>query len=302
VQTVTIYSTVLGVNKTFYVYLPPDYESAERQWERYPVLYLFRGHEREWVNPAEDGSRGGKNVVDVYLRLYRAGVIGRMLLVMPGTTSEDSRIPGLLVNFKQPELARQHRGVGTGRYESFFIKELVTYVDYHFRTLPQRQFRGVSGFSLGGFQAVKIALQYPELFATAGAYDGTFLYASKSGKSISEKDGVFRMPIFDPAFGRPRDSAHVVANNPANLIIKTPVETLDKIYWMLQAGPETAEPWDSNFYRTRYLCELLAKKGISNRVPMVIPDGRHNWHTADRHMEMILPHHWRALSAAFTNV
>lgn len=296
VETVHLYSTILGVQKTFYVYLPPDYHSPERQWERYPVLYLFRGHEREWVNPYEDGSRGGRNAIDVYLDLYHAQQVGRMILVFPGICSDDSKVHGILVDFKQPELAKPHRGVGTGRWESFFIRELVSYIDFHFRVLPARQYRGVNGFSLGGFQAAKIVTQYPDKFASIGAYDGTFLYASGTGKSISPRDKLFQAGLFDPAFGKPRDQKFAASNNAANLIINSSPEALRKICWMLQAGPETAEPWDSNYYRTRYLVGLLEKQGITNQVPLVVPDGRHNWATADRHLATTLPLHWQVMS------
>lgn len=260
------------------------------------MLYLFRGHEREWVNLHEDTSRGGKSIVDVYLELYYTGKVGGMILVCPGITSDDYRIPGLLVDFKQPELAKTSRGVGTGRFESYFVEELMTYVDSHYRTALSRHHRGVDGFSLGGFQAVKIAAQHPELFATAGAYDGTFFYASRSGRVVDPKDGLFRAGLFDPAFGRPRDMTHSVANNPANLIINGKREQLGKIFWMLQTGPRAAEPSDSNFFRGRYVARLLARKGIPNRVPLVLPDGHHNWATADRHMALTLPLHWQVLS------
>jgi hypothetical protein len=76
-------SQVLGVPKAFYVYLPPSYPGTER---RFPVLYLLRGHEREWVHPAEDGSRHG-TVIDVYLHLLEQRRVGEMILVFPGLTS-----------------------------------------------------------------------------------------------------------------------------------------------------------------------------------------------------------------------
>src|SRR5437867_1078389 len=95
---VTIHSKALGVNKNFYVSLPPGYHKAANAQRRYPVLYLFRGHEHEWVHRWQDKSRHGRTVIDVYRELLREGRVGAMILVFPGMSSDDNRIPGLLVN------------------------------------------------------------------------------------------------------------------------------------------------------------------------------------------------------------
>ncbi len=243
----------------------------------------------------EDKSREGRSIVDVYLQALRHEAVGPMILVCPGISSDDHRIPGLLVDFKQPELAIGSRGVGTGQFQRYFIEELLPYIDSNYRTLGEAH-RGVDGFSLGGFQAIKIAAQYPTLFATAGAYDGTFFYAMPTGEYVSPKDALFRAGIFDPAFGRPRDFTFAAQHNPANLILNSPPEALARVFWMIQTGPEEAEPSDANFYRGRYIASLLAEKGATNNIPLVIPDGRHNWATADRHMSITLPYHWQILA------
>jgi S-formylglutathione hydrolase FrmB len=288
-------SKILGVLKSFYIYLPPGYNEPQNQVLKYPVLYLFRGHEREWVNLHEDKSREGRSIVDVYLQALEQGQVGPMILVCPGITSDDQRVPGLLVNFKQPELAKGSRGVGTGQFQDFFISELIPYVDRNYRTAGAAH-RAVDGFSLGGFQAIKIAAQYPGMFVSAGAYDGTFFYADPTGAEVSQADALFRAGLFDPVFGRPRDFTFAARHNPANLILNSSPEALSRVFWMVQTGPEAAEPSDANFYRGRYIAGLLEEKGAANRVPLVIPDGRHNWATADRHMAITLPYHWQALS------
>ncbi len=243
----------------------------------------------------EDSSRQGRSIVDVYLQARLRGEVGPLILVCPGTTSNDNRIPGLLVDFKQPELARGSKGIGTGLFQRYFIEELVPYLDKNYRTLGDGH-RGVDGFSLGGFQSLKIAAQYPDLFSSAGSYDGTFFYATPEGEWLSPKDALFRAGLFDPAFGRPRDFAFAALHNPANLIINSAPKDLAKVFWMIQAGPESAEPSDANFYRGRYIARLLKEKGSPNHVPLVIPDGKHNWATADRHMSITLPFHWQVLS------
>ncbi|MBK7201216.1 alpha/beta hydrolase-fold protein [Candidatus Amarolinea dominans] len=139
------------------------------------MLYLFRGHEREWVNPAEDMSRGNRNVIDVYEELVAAGAIGPMVLVFPGISSNDNVYSGMLVNMIDPEKTHGARGVGSGRFEDYFLQDLIPFINANYPVLPGAAHRGVDGFSLGGFMAVKIATQHPDWFATVGAYDGLFL-------------------------------------------------------------------------------------------------------------------------------
>src|SRR6266700_396019 len=81
---ITISSKTLGIKKSFYVALPPGYHRASSSQLRYPTLYLFRGHEREWVHRFQDKSRHGRTVIDVYRELLEEGKIGPMILVFPG--------------------------------------------------------------------------------------------------------------------------------------------------------------------------------------------------------------------------
>ena len=291
---VTIQSKALGVTKHFYVSLPPGYHSRSNSHVRYPTLYLFRGHEREWVHRWQDRSRRGRTVIDVYRELLQAGRVGPMILVFPGISSDDNRVPGLLVNFLAPGLAKGAPGVGTGRFQDYFLEELMPCVDEMFRTIPQRTGRAVDGFSLGGFQAIKIAAQRPDLFCSAGSFDGTFLYATQGGRSVRAQDRVLRNPMFDPAFGVPRDLEYVAANSPANLLWRGDHDALAGVQWLISSGPPSGEPWQSNYYRAQHVIGILHRRGLDNGIPAVIPRARHNWHWADRHMRLTLPLHWRA--------
>src|SRR5918911_297388 len=158
------YAERLRVKKNFYVALPPGYHKVSNSNTRYPALYLFRGHEHEWVHRWQDRSRNGRTVIDVYRELLQEGKVGPMILVFPGISSDDNRVPGLLVNFQAPELAEGVPGIGTGRFEDYFFEELIPCVDQMFRTIPDRSGRGVDGFSLVGFQAMKAAAGRPDLF------------------------------------------------------------------------------------------------------------------------------------------
>jgi pimeloyl-ACP methyl ester carboxylesterase len=53
----------------------------------------------------------------------------------------------------------------TGNWEDFIINDLVAYIDRHYRTIRSRTGRGITGHSMGGFGAFRIAMRHPEKFA-----------------------------------------------------------------------------------------------------------------------------------------
>ena len=287
--------TALGVAKEFYVYTPPRYSASRKR--RYPVLYLFRGHEREWIDKNHDTTRGGKNVIDVYEALLAQGDVGPMILVFPGISSEDNSVPGMLTNFKSPELTTA-AGVGNGRFEDYFINDVIGHVDANYRTIATKAGRAVDGFSLGGYMSVKIAAQHPELFTSAGAFDGTHFYATADGAAVDaarDANTFAANSMFDPAFGKPRDTAFAALNNGPNLVSNTIREAVQSVRWFIQYGPRRGEPMQSNYFRGDYLVSLLTDKGATNEIAAVL-EGGHNWKTADEHMRQTLPLHWRALA------
>ncbi|MBI2501700.1 MAG: T9SS type A sorting domain-containing protein [Candidatus Latescibacteria bacterium] len=70
-----------------------------------------------------------------------------------------------------------------GDYETYIAKDLVAYIDSHYRTFAHRYARGITGFSMGGYGAMHLALKYPEVFgavvAQAGFYDSNSDYSKK---------------------------------------------------------------------------------------------------------------------------
>jgi S-formylglutathione hydrolase FrmB len=58
------------------------------------------------------------------------------------------------------------------RYDDYIARDLVAYVDRHYRTLASRAHRGIGGLSMGGYGAVTLALRYPEVFAAAASHSG----------------------------------------------------------------------------------------------------------------------------------
>ncbi|MHA4809878.1 alpha/beta hydrolase [Flavitalea flava] len=58
------------------------------------------------------------------------------------------------------------------RYETFISKELINYIDSHYKTVPDRRHRAITGLSMGGHGALYLAIRHKDLFGAAGATSG----------------------------------------------------------------------------------------------------------------------------------
>ncbi|HLO18445.1 MAG TPA: alpha/beta hydrolase-fold protein, partial [Anaerolineales bacterium] len=107
----------------------------------YPVVYFLPGFgDRSMDTSSEDINK-----------LIQGGTIQEMIIVVvPG----NNRLGGsFYVNSPV-----------TGNWEDFVVKEVVGYVDNHYRTIARVESRGISGHSMGGFGSLNIAMLHPDLF------------------------------------------------------------------------------------------------------------------------------------------
>jgi len=143
------------------VLLPDGYDSGKR----YPVLYLFHG--------------GGGQYTEFDGYNIREMTSGRdLIVVMPDA--------GLGWHCNP---ARSN--VGPRNWETFHIEELIPWVDATFRTFPEQAGRAVSGFSMGGFGALKYIAKYSDKFASVSAHSGP------ANLRTTSKDILNGIPISD---------------------------------------------------------------------------------------------------------
>ena len=57
-------------------------------------------------------------------------------------------------------------------YETAFVNDLIPFIDRTFQTRSVREGRAIGGLSMGGYGAIKLALQHPELFVSAHSHSG----------------------------------------------------------------------------------------------------------------------------------
>jgi enterochelin esterase-like enzyme len=138
-------SKILGGERKFAIYLPPDYESSSR---KYPILYLLHGSgddQTGWVQFGE--------VLHIADKAIREGKATPMIIVMPDANT------GQRGYYNSPD--------GKWRYEDFFFDELMPYVEGKYRIKAEKRHRAVAGLSMGGGGSFVYALHRPDLFSSA---------------------------------------------------------------------------------------------------------------------------------------
>jgi S-formylglutathione hydrolase FrmB len=137
-------TSAIGWNPGVNVLLPDDYRTSGRT---YPVLYLFHGGAADFRQFDFLGIRGltaGKPII----------------VVMPdgGQAGWYSNPVGSFV--------------GPRNWETFHIAQLIPWIEANFRTYAEYDGRAVSGFSMGGFGALKYAAKYYGHFASVSSHSG----------------------------------------------------------------------------------------------------------------------------------
>lgn len=60
----------------------------------------------------------------------------------------------------------------TGRYQTYLADEVIPHLDANFRTIPDREARGVVGRSSGGFGALRLAMDRPDVVSAVASHAG----------------------------------------------------------------------------------------------------------------------------------
>jgi len=140
------------------IYLPTSYDDGDDL--AYPVVYLlhgYTGNNNLWTG----GSYISGNIVTSMSSWLRDGKVKEMILVMPNSYN---RLWGSYYT----------NSTATGNWADFIARDLVQHVDSNYRTLPQRESRGVIGHSMGGYGGLKLGMLYPDVFACMGGMAGDY--------------------------------------------------------------------------------------------------------------------------------
>jgi putative tributyrin esterase len=200
-------SAALGVRKDYLIYLPPSY--ATDQLRRFPVAYYLHGafgSEDDWVQ------KGG---LDVVMDSLIASGMPEMIVVMPDgddgfytdwAPRYNRKLCPQRTDLREPA---ERYCVRDPSYDAYIARDLVRNIDATYRTLSDARHRGIAGLSMGGFGALALAAEYPDLWAAAASHSGAVELLAESVDTVAGTVGYAARPdttgalwgVLGPVFG-----------------------------------------------------------------------------------------------------
>ncbi|SHH55858.1 S-formylglutathione hydrolase FrmB [Chryseolinea serpens] len=245
-ESLKVKSAALGKDVEYNIYLPADYDKSNRQ---YPVLYLLHGYgddETGWTQFGE------AQIIADKLQ----GEVAPMIIVMP-----DAGVSWYINSYD-----------GKVKYEDFFIKEFIPYIDANYRTRPTKQYRAVAGLSMGGYGTLIMATKHPELFSSAAPLSsGVFtdeeiingdpnMWNNVMGNLYGKKD----------LTGKDRLTEHYNKNSILKIIETANADELKKVRFYIDCGDK-----DFLIKGNMALHAALIDKKIPHEFR--VREGVHNW-------------------------
>ena len=134
-----------AVDRDALVVLPPTYSIEKRR--RYPVVYALHGY----TIGAEQWSK------EIHVPQTIEGAFAQgareMIVVMPDSKTVHNG-------------SMYSSSITTGDFERFVARDVVSYIDAHYRTIPNRASRGLVGHSMGGYGACRIGMKHADVFGS----------------------------------------------------------------------------------------------------------------------------------------
>jgi enterochelin esterase-like enzyme len=132
-----------AVDRDVIVFLPPGYAKAKKR--RYPVVYALHGFfigADQWTQEIH---------VPQTIEGAFAHDANEMIVVLPDSKTVYNG-------------SMYSSSATAGDFEKFIWHDLVAYIDQHYRTIADRQSRGLAGHSMGGYGASRIGMKHPDVF------------------------------------------------------------------------------------------------------------------------------------------
>lgn len=160
--------TPFGLNRRIHVYLPKNYYDSD---EKYPVMYMFDGHN---LFHDEDATYGKSWGLEEFLDHYDKKFI---MVGLECNHEGNERI----IEFSPYTYSTHYWGMVVGKgaeLMDWFIHEFKPMIDKKYRTIPFRECTGIGGSSMGGLMALYSVIKYNQYFSKAACISSA-IFAGK---------------------------------------------------------------------------------------------------------------------------
>ena len=260
-----------------FIYTPPGYETNVST--RYPVLYLQHGggeDERVWIE------MGRTNVI--LDNLIAEGKARPMIVVMETSAvggAANLGPPPAPPTGAGPAAGAPRRffgfGPGGGPYGQLMINDLIPWIDSNFRTLPDKNHRGMAGLSMGGMMTAAVTMVNLDKFSYIGLFSGGTAAGFGAGGRGSPAPAA-ALPTEPPVFDIKTIYNGAMAD-PADFNKKVKV-------FFFSAGTEP--PLENPEALKKHQQNLVAA-GITNSYMYISPGTSHEWQTWRRSLYTFAP-------------
>ncbi len=149
-------SPTLKLNRRMYIYTPAGYEESNK---KFPVFYLLHGGGGD-----EDAWTTLGRTCQIMDNLIAQGKAMPMIVVMPNGN------PHQAAAFTDAPVvpAGTPYDMGMGLFEESLVKDIIPYVESHYRVIAGQDSRALAGLSMGGMQTLTLTGNYPTMFGYIG--------------------------------------------------------------------------------------------------------------------------------------
>jgi enterochelin esterase-like enzyme len=237
-------SVVLGHDIAYSIYLPPGYGADKI---KYPVIYLLHGYSDNQTGWVQFG-----DVQRIATEAIGRGDIPPVIIVMP-----DAGVSWYVNDYN-----------GRVRYEDAFFQDFIPFIEKNYPIIGTKEFRAISGLSMGGYGSLLYALKHPDMF-TACVPMSAAVFTDEEFLSMPQD----RLKMFSDLFGEIKAGQmpeHWKKNSVLNIIANYPESDKNKVRYYIDCGDD-----DFLYKGNDALHTILRDKGIFHEFRM--RDGAHTW-------------------------
>jgi S-formylglutathione hydrolase FrmB len=264
----TVNSKILRRPVRYCVMLPPSYETDKNK--KYPVLYFLHGlgeNEQTLLRS------GGWWLIEDLRQQHK---VGDFLMIAPEGRGS------FFINAAEPG----------DRYSDFFLSEFLPYIESHFRVLRDRRHRGVTGLSMGGYGALRLAFAHSEMFGSVSAQSPALITETPKQINADLHDAGPLARLLGNVFGNPIDAAHWAANNPFELARKNRIAIKTQAIYF-NCGEQDEFGFAEGASK---LHQQLLSEGVRHEFHLY--PGGHNAEYFLSHLHETIEFHWKVFADA----